>query len=73
MLEINKDTLIGDIINTYSWAEPIIEKHFGRGCFTCPGMKMESIAFGAMMHNLNPDVIVKELQEEAVRSGTTAT
>ncbi len=73
MLEITKDTLIGDIIKTYSWAEPIIEKHFGRGCFTCTGMKMESIAFGAMMHNLDPDVIVRDLQEGAARSEAATT
>ena len=73
MLDITKDTLIGDIIKTYSWAEPIIEKHFGLGCFTCPGMKMESIAFGAMMHNLDPDVIVRDLQEGAARSGAATT
>lgn len=71
MLEITKDTLIGDIIKTYPWAEPVIQKHFGRGCFTCPGMNMESIAFGAMMHKLDPDVILRELHEEAARSGAT--
>jgi hypothetical protein len=26
-------------------------------------MKMESISFGAMMHNMDPEVIVKELNE----------
>jgi hypothetical protein len=41
----------------------VIAKYFGQGCFTCPGMKMESISFGAMMHNIDPEVIVKELNE----------
>lgn len=71
MPEITKDTLIGDIIKAYPWAEPVIEKHFGRGCFTCPGVKMESIAFGAMMHRLDPEVILRELREEAARVGAT--
>jgi hypothetical protein len=26
-------------------------------------MKMESISFGAMMHNMDPEAIVKELNE----------
>jgi len=70
MLEITKDTLIGDIISTYPWAEGIIEKYFGRGCFTCPGVKMESVAFGAMMHQQDPEVILKELHEAAARAGS---
>jgi hypothetical protein len=41
----------------------VIQKYFGQGCFTCPGMNMESISFGAMMHNIDPEVIVKELNE----------
>ena len=41
----------------------VIAKYFGQGCFTCPWMKMESISFGAMMHNIDPEVIVKELNE----------
>ncbi|MDP2662362.1 MAG: DUF1858 domain-containing protein [Dehalococcoidia bacterium] len=71
MLAITKDTLIGDIIKTYPWAEPVIRKHFGQGCFTCPGMNMESISFGAMMHRKDPDLIVQELLEEASRSGVS--
>lgn len=69
MVEITKETLIGDVIQNYAWAEPIIRKYFGQGCFTCPGMKMESLAFGAMMHGSDPDAIVRELLEEASRSG----
>lgn len=57
----NKDMNIGKVISMHPQAEKIIEKYFGKGCFTCPGMKMESISFGAMMHNMDPEVIVKEL------------
>jgi hybrid cluster-associated redox disulfide protein len=60
---ITKDIVIGDLLQAYPEAEKVIEKYFGRGCFTCPGMKMESIAFGAMMHNLDPDTIVEELNQ----------
>lgn len=58
-----KDTIIGDIIKDNPKATKVIEKYFGQGCFTCPGMNMESISFGAMMHNIDPDTIVKELNE----------
>jgi hypothetical protein len=31
------------------------------GCFTCPGMNMESIGFGGMMHGMDPELILREL------------
>ncbi|HYA91217.1 MAG TPA: DUF1858 domain-containing protein, partial [Thermodesulfobacteriota bacterium] len=52
--KFNKDMVIGDILKANPAAIKVIEKYFGQGCFTCPGMKMESISFGAMMHNMDP-------------------
>jgi hybrid cluster-associated redox disulfide protein len=60
---VTKDTLIGDVIRDVPGAKDIIQKHFGGGCFTCPGINVESLSFGAMMHNLDPDKIVKEINE----------
>jgi hybrid cluster-associated redox disulfide protein len=59
--KVNKDMVIGEIVSKYPQAEKVIQKHFGSGCFTCPGMKVESISFGAMMHNMNVDDIVNEI------------
>ncbi len=59
----NTDMNIGEVIKAHPGAEKIIEKHFGSGCFTCPGINMESITFGATMHGLDPEVIIKELNE----------
>jgi hybrid cluster-associated redox disulfide protein len=59
--KFNKDMVIGDVLKVNPGVIKVIEKYFGTGCFTCPGMKMESITFGALMHNLDPEVIVKEL------------
>lgn len=58
-----KDSIIGNVIKEVPGAEKVIEKHFGRGCFTCPGIKVESISFGALMHNLDPEKIVREINE----------
>jgi len=60
---ITKDSLIGDVIRDVPGAKDVIQKYFGGGCFTCPGINVESLSFGAMMHNLDPDKIVKELNE----------
>ncbi len=59
----NKDMLIGDVIDAHPDAIKVIERHFGSGCFTCPGMRVESISFGATMHSMDPDIVVKELNE----------
>lgn len=60
--EITKDSVIGDVIKTVPGAEKVIQKYFGTGCFTCPGINMESIAFGSAMHNVDPDKIVEEIR-----------
>lgn len=60
---ITKDTVIGDLIRDNPEATKVIQKYFGNGCFTCPGMKVESIGFGAMMHNVDPEKVVEEINE----------
>ena len=60
---VTKDSIIGDVIREQPGAKDVIQKYFGGGCFTCPGINMESIAFGSMMHNLDPDVVVSELNQ----------
>lgn len=59
--KITKDSVIGDIIKDNPAAMKVIEKYFGGGCFTCPGIRVESIAFGAMMHNIDPNKVVEEI------------
>ena len=61
--KITKDTVIGDVLKTNPTAIKVIQKYFGQGCFTCPGMNMESISFGALMHNIDPEAIVKEIND----------
>jgi len=59
--KVTKDSIIGEVLRTVPGAKAVIEKYFGNGCFTCPGINMESIAFGSMMHNLDPNKIVEEI------------
>ncbi len=61
MSEITKDTIIGDAIKNIPGADKVIEKYFGNGCFTCPGINMETIAFGAAMHNVDPEKVVEDV------------
>ena len=61
--KITKDSIIGDVIKSVPGADKIIEKYFGNGCFTCPGINMEAIAFGAAMHNVDPEKVVEEVNK----------
>jgi len=59
--KVTKDSLIGEVIRMSPGAKEVIRKHFGSGCFTCAGINVESISFGSMMHNLDPNKIVDEI------------
>lgn len=61
---VTKDSIIGTILREHPKGKEVIQKYFGGGCFTCPGINMETISFGAMMHNIDPEQIIKELNEE---------
>jgi len=60
-IAFTKNSVIGDIVKSSPAASKVIEKYFGNGCFTCPGMKVEALSFGAMMHNVDPNKILDEL------------
>jgi hybrid cluster-associated redox disulfide protein len=61
--KIDANWLIGDVLKTYPEAMPVFKKHFGEGCFTCPGANLETIAFGSTMHGLDVDAIISEINE----------
>ena len=60
---ITKKSTIGEIFTKHPETEPVFLKYFGSGCFTCPGSKTEDVQFGAMMHNVEPQQIIDELNE----------
>lgn len=62
-IKVTKDSVIGEVIKTVPGAEEVIRKYFGSGCFTCPGLNIETIAFGSTMHNADPEVIVDEINK----------
>jgi len=61
---IDKEMNIGDVLEKYPEAREVFQKHFGEGCFTCPGSRMETIYFGALMHNKDANALVEELNEK---------
>ncbi len=63
--QITQDMIIAEVIKQYPATEKVFKKWFGKGCFTCPGSKNEDVRFGSMMHNVNTDVVIKELNKAA--------
>jgi hybrid cluster-associated redox disulfide protein len=58
---IEKDMNIGEVLEKYPEARKVFQKHFGEGCFNCPGSRLESIQFGALMHNKDVNAILEDL------------
>lgn len=61
-MEITKNSVIGELIKEVPGADEVIKKYFGNGCFTCPGINVESITFGAAMHNVDPEKLIEEIK-----------
>jgi hybrid cluster-associated redox disulfide protein len=66
--EITKNMTIGEVMEKHPETEAVFMKHFGNGCFTCPGAKTEDIAFGCTMHGIEVEMIVTELNEAVTAS-----
>ncbi len=61
---IDEDMFIGEVLDRYPEAQKVFRKHFGKGCFNCPGSRMETISFGALMHNKDVKAILEDLNTE---------
>jgi len=62
-------TLIGDVISVYPETKKVIEKHYGAGCFSCPGQASETIEQSALMHGIDLKMIVDELNGAIEKNG----
>ena len=57
---VTKDTRIADLLRSHPEAVEVFSR-LGLGCFVCMGAAMETVEEGAVMHGLDVDVIVAEL------------
>ena len=55
------DTMVGSLIKVYPATRSVFEKHYGEGCFSCPGQTFESIEETAHMHNIDPKIILGDI------------
>lgn len=47
------DTRVGSLIMTYPTTKKVFERHYGEGCFSCPGQVFETVEQTASMHNVD--------------------
>ena len=62
---IHKAMIIGEILKTHPATEAVFLKEFGEGCFSCPGQVTESLEEAARMHGVDPDKLVRDLNDAA--------
>ena len=65
-MTITKDTLLCDLLSTEN-AEKIADVLYGAGmhCLGCPSAQMETIEQAAMVHGLDVDELIKNINEIA--------
>ncbi len=65
-MKINKETTIGEILKNFENAKEVLTS-FGMHCFSCPMSQMETIEEAGMVHGLDVDEMIKELNEKLVK------
>ena len=61
-VEVNKDTSIGELLMIDESVTPILMA-VGMHCVGCPASKMETIEEAAMVHGLEPQALVDEIND----------
>ena len=60
MAKVTKDTMIGDLLQIDQNMAPLL-LNIGMHCLGCPSSQMETIEEAAMVHGLDPDDLVVEI------------
>lgn len=60
MARVTKDTTIGDLLQIDQNVAPLL-LNIGMHCLGCPSSQMETIEEAAMVHGLDPDDLVVEI------------
>lgn len=63
--QITHEHVIGDILKVYPATDKVFRKYYGAACFSCPGQATESVMQSAMMHNVNENEVLADLNKAA--------
>ena len=61
-MAISKSTTIGELLVTFPESASILME-IGMHCLGCPSSQMETIEEAAMVHGIDPDALVKEIND----------
>ena len=69
--QVEKDTMIGELLQIDQNIAPIL---FGIGmhCLGCPASQMETIEEAAMVHGINPQDLVDEINKFLIKENAAA-
>jgi hybrid cluster-associated redox disulfide protein len=62
MAKITGDMTIGEVVRMHPDAAKVLMS-FGMGCISCPGAQMESLSEGAMVHGIDPEEMIEQLNK----------
>ncbi len=62
MAKVSKDTMIGELLQINSNIAPLL-LNIGMHCLGCPSSQMETIEEAAMVHGLDPDGLVADIND----------
>ena len=60
--QVSKTTMIGDLLGIDAGVAPILLS-IGMHCLGCPSSQMESLEEAAMVHGLDADVLVNQIND----------
>ena len=61
-MQITKETLISDILRMNPKSAEILMR-YGMGCLGCPSAQMESLEQAAMVHGIDLETLLEELNK----------
>ena len=64
MVQITKDTIIGDVLDLAPQTAPIFLS-IGMHCLGCPSSRGETVEQACMVHNVDVDALLRAVNEAA--------
>ena len=61
-MKIEKTSIIGDVLDAFPQTAPVFMS-IGMHCLGCPASRGESVEDACMVHGVDPDELIKKLNE----------
>lgn len=61
-MKVTGDMTIGEAVRLHPDVARVLMS-FGMGCISCPGSQMETLEQGAMVHGIDPEEMIEEINK----------